>query len=281
MVRDSVAYLGVPGSFSHSAALRQFERNSEYHSYPNFQQIFTAVESGACSVGVVPLENSLAGSIYENYDLIKKSSLSIVGEIYLAVEHHLCGTTDTGLKEVQKIYSHPKAFEQIGGFIAENPTLELEATADTASAAKKVSLLKDNSSAAVCSEAAAQIYGLKILKRNLEDDPLNYTRFAILSAKQSTSPLDNKCSLLMSLPHVPKSLFRALEIVVSAALNTTKIESRPIPGKPFEYAFYLDFEFDCTARSEIRQMLDSLAQYAVALKVIGFYQKAELERKIT
>ncbi len=278
MSDNSIAYLGIPGSFSHSAALSFFGAGAYFQNFLNFKQIFAALENGSCSAGLVPLENSLAGSIYENYDLLRNSPLSITGEALQRIEHHLCVSpaAQGGISQITHLYSHPKALEQVGNFLAANLQIKAVSTSDTASAAQFVSESNDTHTAAICSAAAAQIYNLVIAQRNVEDDPLNFTRFAVLSREPNQSVDNDKCSLLIVLPHVPKSLFRVLEVIVSVPLNTTKIESRPIPGKPFEYVFYLDFEFEPEHREAINEMLKRLEEFVAELKILGFYRRSRL-----
>lgn len=274
MSRQTIAYLGIPGSFTHSAAQSFFGSEHQYLNFLNFKLIFAALESGTCNAGLVPLENSLAGSIYENYDLLRASSLSIIGEVSQRIEHHLCARPSADKSpEITTLYSHPKAFEQIANFLAANPNIKAVATSDTASAAQFVSESTDPGAAAICSQAAADIYHLALRKRNLEDDPMNFTRFAVLAREPLEDSACDKCSLYMVLPHVPKSLFRALEIIVSVSLNTTKIESRPIPGKPFEYVFYIDFEFEAQERDAVNMMLKRLGDLVTELKILGFYRR--------
>lgn len=276
-----IAYLGIPGSFSYSAALDFFGPDHHFCNFPDFRRIFAAVSSGDCAHALVPLENSLAGSIYENYDLLRSSSLSITGEVLLKVEHHLCivQTGDSPAEAIARLthlYSHPKALEQVSRFLSEHPHIKAVATSDTATAAQYVQEMKDPRHAAVCSRNAAAIHHLHIIQQHLEDDPQNYTRFAVISGKQSADSEDNKCSLLLTLPHIPKSLFKTLEIIVSAALNTSKIESRPIPDKPFEYVFYLDFDFEPHDRAAVDQMLERLKESVPEFKILGFYRRSKV-----
>jgi prephenate dehydratase len=276
MTSKKIAYLGIPGSFSHNAATRYFSDQETFLSYPGFSKVFEAVSSGSCAAGLVPLENSLAGSIYENYDLLRSASLSIVGEIALQIEHDLCVYSTTASlptpEQITHLYSHPKALEQVSGFINKYPGLTLISTSDTASAALEVAKLKLPGHAALCSRAAAALYGLRVVQENLEDDRLNFTRFAVLSREAPLNLNHNKCSLLLILPHIPKALFKTLEVIVSVAQNTTKIESRPIPGKPFEYVFYIDFEFEASERTNVEAMLERLRETVAELKILGFYQ---------
>jgi prephenate dehydratase len=279
MTTKNIAYLGIPGSFSHTAAKRFFSDQETFLSYPSFRAVFDSISTAACVAGLVPLENSLAGSIYENYDLLRSASLSIVGEIALQVEHHLCVYVSPDadempplVEQITHLYSHPKALEQVSTFINEHPSLTLIATSDTASAAQQVGQLQKRTHAALCSRTAASLYDLSVIKENLEDDRLNFTRFAVLAQEAPLNPSHNKCSLLLILPHIPKALFKTLEIIVSVALNTTKIESRPIPGKPFEYVFYIDFEFEPQDREAVEAMLERLRSAVAELKILGFYR---------
>jgi len=220
----------------------------------------------------VPLENSLVGSIYENYDLIRENQLSMIGEEYLAIEHHLCLHPNSSLTQITHVCSHPKALEQISNWLRAHPHITPVPSLDTASGAEEISLNGSQTHGAICSQAAAEIYGLQIVERNLEDNPHNVTRFGVIALDMSNNTESNKCSLMFSLPHIPKALFHTLEIIVSVALNTTKIESRPIAGKPFEYIFYLDFEFNPDHREDVSAMLVRLKDSVPELRVLGFYK---------
>ena len=243
----SIFYQGVPGSFSHIAATGYFGADEEFIGTKQFIEIFRDVESNLTSYGVVPVENTLAGSIYENYDHLYNHDVYAVGETNLRVEHFLLVNQDTNdendLKNIKKVYSHIKAIEQCENFFMAHPWMEKIIHPDTAGAAKMISELYDTSIAAIASSKAAELYNLKKIRSNIEDNPNNFTRFLIIS-KQETDIVDaDKCSLIITLSHTPGSLYAALAILANQGVNLTKIESRPILGKPFEYVFYIDIEF--------------------------------------
>jgi len=264
-------YLGIPGSFSYAAAQKAFGAKGSLQGLPSFKEIFAAVQAGKADYGVVPVENSLAGSIYENYNLLDATQLHVSGEQYIGVEHYLLGAGAILSKKLTKVYSHPKALEQCQKFFAAHPWVQPCPYTDTAAAARFVSEQKDPSIAAIASKQAAGLYGLEILAKNIEDNPRNFTRFLVITKQDSTAPDADKCSVILRLPHIPGSLHRTLGVLADSQCNLTKIESRPLVGKAFEYVFYLDFCFD-TATHTITDILAQLKQVDPGLKVLGLYK---------
>lgn len=277
-----IAHLGIAGSFSYIAAKTYFP-GAEYLSCKTFKDIFTAVESGEAEYGAVPVENSLAGSVYDNYDLLYKHDVYVKGEYDLKIAHHLLVSPGTGkleerLKKITKVYSHIKALEQCDDFFASHPWMEETVYSDTATAAQLVAEKPDETTAAIANETAAELYHLEVLKAHIEDNANNYTRFVIISKQENHVTEANKCSLILTLSHTPGSLYRALEIFSRNGANLTKIESRPIMGKPFEYIFYIDIEFAQVDFNKIRDLIASeLKTNTQTLKVLGFYHAARRE----
>ena len=272
---STISYQGIPGSFSHIVARKLFGERDELVGTREFREIFERVSSGQDSAGVVPLENTLAGSVYENYDLLLHFALSISAEHYLRVEHHLMAlprrAPDAGLSSLLKVFSHQKALEQCGQLFREFPHLERSVHNDTAGAAKLVADRKDAAPAAIASEEAARLYGLEILRRNVEDNPHNITRFIVVERSCAGVTQPTKCSIIFSLPHQPGSLAGVLAVLARRGLNLSKIESRPIAGRPFEYNFYVDFEF---SNGPLAAALEELARATRSLKVLGLYRAA-------
>lgn len=269
----SIVYQGIPASFSHLTALKVFGPQCQATGTPRFKDIFRSVESGRASFGIVPIENSLAGSVHENYDLLERSAVVIYGEEYMRIEHYLLGVrgADPTLNELKRIYSHPKALEQCHQFSEEHPHIETVEYSNTATAAQFVAESNNPALAAIASREAAALYGLQILRANLEDSTFNYTRFVII-AKEATPPdADvNKASVILSLPHQPGSLATVLQIIRHHNANLSKIESRPVSGKPFEYLFTLDFEFDGGFETGVK-ILDALKESVATLRLLGLY----------
>ncbi len=272
-----IAHIGKPGSFSHLAARAYYGIDHTYMGCVSFAEVFKLVSMGDAEIGVVPVENSLAGSIYENYDLFNTYPLSICGEQYLKVEHFLLskkGTSsgDARLKEIKTVYSHPKALEQCKAFFAAHPWMKPTVAADTATAAALIAASDDLSMAAIGSADSAHLYRLAIQARNIEDDKKNYTRF-IYVRKDTHKILEaNKCSLQFEVAHRPGSLIKTLHVISDHQLNLTKIESRPIHGKPFEYQFYVDFEYTHDQAPHIESAIEQIRANCDRLLVLGIYK---------
>ncbi|MBI5152378.1 prephenate dehydratase [Candidatus Peregrinibacteria bacterium] len=265
-----IIHHGIPGSFSHSAAVKIFGQNNTFISAENFNDVFAAVSKNKADFGVVPIENSLAGSIYENYDYLSKCNLRIAAEHQLKIEHHLIGLLK---QRITHIFSHQKAFEQCREFLKKLPHVTTMICSDTAAAVKHVSEQRNIHFAAIAGMEAAKLYNLLVLKKNIEDNPRNFTRFLVISNHQKSVKNADKCSITFALKHQPGSLHNALKIFAENNLNLTKIESRPIHGKPFEYIFYIDFEFNSKSLPKVRRILNVLKKQSERLKILGFYKK--------
>lgn len=277
-----ITHIGKPGSFSHAAARAQYGTDHTYIGCRSFEEVFRAVAEGHAEIGVIPLENSLAGSIYENYDLFNKYSLRIVAEQYLKIEHFLLCKRGIAMEKerVQKIhtvYSHPKALEQCSAFFSSHPWIQPTISKDTATAASEVASSDDHTIAAIGSLESAYLYRLQVLKRNIEDNQHNYTRFVYISKREHDLAEATKCSLQFELKHEPGSLVMVLNVLKDCGLNMTKIESRPIHGKPFEYRFYMDFEFNSLVHDMFKETLDKLRDSTYALKLLGVYPSTKIE----
>ncbi len=274
---SKIVYQGVEGSFSYIVGKKYFGENNTFAGTKEFKDIFNFISRKSMDYGVIPIENSLAGSVYENYDLLNKhKKIKIIGEAYLKIEHHLMipGICGKSLKPVKKVLSHAKALEQCTGFFNNYPSIEKVVHFDTAAAAKYISSHGDCSMAAIASKEASQIYNLKIISKNIEDNPLNFTRFLLIDSKQKTISSDkepDKSSLIFRLPHFPGSLYHALEVFFRHELNLSKIESRPIHGKPFEYLFYIDLDFEGRKISEIKEIIEEFKARTAYLRILGFY----------
>ena len=270
-----IAFQGEPGAYSEAALLESAVINHLPLPVPvpcaSFEEVFSAVEQGDCQFGFIPIENSLAGSIHRNYDLLLQHNLHVVGEHYLRVAHCLLACPDTPLAEIRKVISHPQALAQCEQYLR-NLGVAIESAYDTAGSARLVSQRRDCSVAAIASRRAAEIYGLTILAENIEDNPANFTRFLKISRQPVEPGLDAKTSIVFSLKNVPGSLFRGMGVFALRDIDLTKIESRPLAGKPWEYFFYIDFA-GSTQDVVVQRALAHLEELALFLRILGSYPR--------
>jgi chorismate mutase/prephenate dehydratase len=236
------------------------------------EQVVNTIEDGEADYGLLPVENTAAGSINEVYDLLLCAQVSIVGEEVLRVEHCLLALNETLLANIRQVYSHPQALAECMKFVSKLPSCQAMPYADSAMAVKKVKEEKDASLAAIGSEEAGRLYGLKVLRRNIEDQQNNYTRYLVLAKNASVIDLRIPCktSLIMATSHEEGSLLKALSLLHEYKINLTKLESRPIPSMPFQYLFYIDFEGNA-AEQRISEALEKLRSATTSLKVLGSY----------
>ena len=272
----TIVYQGIAGAFSHITAEMHFGSQKKFVGRQKFKELFEDVVSGAADYAVVPIENTLAGSVYENYDLLESYDVHVIAEHKTRIQHHLMGLPGATIDGLTRVFSHPKALEQCVTFFEEHPHIEEVIHHDTAGAAQHVQETKDLSLGAIASSQAAQLYGLTILKEGIEDNPHNWTRFFIVS-KNDESPSDaDKVSIMFSVHDKPGSLFCAMKVIADNGLNMSKIQSRPIEGKPFEYFFYVDLEFPDKTIEDVKTTFAHLQMETGFLKTIGFYKKDTL-----
>ncbi len=269
-----VAFQGERGAYSEAAAIAFFSAKIKPVTCPTFDAVFDAVDCGECERGIVPVENSLAGSIHRNYDLLHRHALSIVGEHIFRVRHCLIAHPDATLGDIRKIISHPQALAQCEGYI-DRLGLERELWYDTAGAVKSLLDEGRHDHAAIASRRAAEVYEMQILASGIEDVAANYTRFLAL-AREPQTPMGacTKTSIAFTLPQggaTPGSLFRAIGVFAMRDINLTKIESRPTPAETFNYIFYLDFEGN-QDEPRCARALDHLREMAPDVRVFGSYQ---------
>ena len=273
-----IAFQGEPGAYSELAAYEYFGDQISTLPCPAFEDVFAAVANGQATHGLLPIENSLAGSIHRNYDLLLESSLQIVGEYHLRVSHCLMALPGATLEELRQVYSHPQALAQCQGRLRQMG-LKPVAAADTAGSARLVSQRGERSIAALASKRAATVYGLEILQEGMEDNPANYTRFLAVTPPGDETPPertgDFKTSIVFNLRNEPGALFKALSVFALRDIDLTKIESRPIQGRPWEYMFYIDFTGHAQTTTGQRA-LDHLAELAPFLRVLGSYPRHKL-----
>ncbi|MDE7390546.1 MAG: prephenate dehydratase [Lachnospiraceae bacterium] len=264
----TIACMGMSGSNSHIAAAKFFPK-ANICLEKNFDHVFSAVSNDKADFGVLPVENSSAGSVSKVYDLILKYRYYIVGEIDLPIEHCLCAIPQTSMSDIELVLSHEQGLAQCSQFISENG-FKTKKFGSTSGAAQTVAEEKRINWAAVCSKEAADEYGLKILDKNIQNTDNNCTRFIVISKKPIITPNAQKISLCFSLPHRSGSLYNILCRFATHGLNLTKIESRPIPNSTFEYLFYLDFTGNVLDEENCR-MICSLSEELPEFSFLGNY----------
>jgi len=276
----TIAFQGERGAFTELAAIEFFGNKQKTVAVTQWEDVFTAVENGNTQYGIVPIENSLGGSIHRNYDLLLHHKPYIVGELFLKISQQLLVNKGVSLSQVRRIYSHPQGFEQCRLYLQHKlPQIQLIPVSNTAAAAKKI---KDESlmdAAAISSTQAAIDYDLKILAKDIEDNKENITRFLVLGSKKSKHPSKTpmKTSIVFSLKNMPGALFRALSVFSLRDIDLVKIESRPVRGKPFEYLFYLDFAGSDSEQHQ-QNALNHLQEITVFYRVLGSYEVGQLVR---
>lgn len=276
-----VAFQGEPGAYSELAAFEHFQEEINTLPCKTFEEVFTVAgdEQQANIVGLLPIENSLAGSIHRNYDLMLRHDLHIVSEYHLRVSHCLMALPGVTLADIQRVHSHPQALAQCEANLTEMG-VEIVAEADTAGSARLLRERDDRQAAALASRRAADVYQLEVITEHMEDNPANYTRFLALSKQplQVDDPEagDYKTSIVFSLHNQPGVLFKSLSVFALRDIDLTKIESRPIPGQLWEYMFYVDFIGHAQARDPSRA-ISNLGEFAPFLRTLGSYPRHHLK----
>jgi prephenate dehydratase len=265
------AYQGEPGAYSEAAAV-EFHPKTDLMPCPSFEAVFDAVKSGAATDGVIPLENTIGGSIHRNFDLLVEHDLPIVGEVEVAVDHCLLAYPGTTRDKVRRVYSHPQGLAQCEQFLKTLVGVELVATYDTAGSAKLVRDGKLGDTAAIASRRAAEVFGLDVLESGIQDYAVNITRFAVIARQPDPAVLGAKTSIVFALPNEPGALYRALGVFAERQIDLTKLESRPIRGRAWEYMFYADLAL---GRHELKcaRALVHLAEFAKWIRTLGSYPR--------
>ena len=266
-VYKKVGYLGIPGSNTYLAGKKYFGEKSDMTALDTVKDIFEKVKNDSF-YGVVPVENSTTGSIFDTFDSLLNTDVSIIGEIVLHIHHNILSKSKS-INTINKCFSHPQAIQQCTSFFRSHSTIKPFFTKDTASAAQQVSLSNKDESA-IGNREAARIYGLNILEVNVEDNPNNYTRFAVIG--NDPNKTGDKVTLSFSVEHKPGSLFATLSPYCRFGLNLTKIESRPVFGKPWEYIFIVDLEIPGKFK-EFAKVLEEMKENVNFLKILGIYRK--------
>jgi prephenate dehydratase len=267
----SVAFQGEPGAYSEQAVLEYFG-TVDTMPCESFEAVFSAVVSGKSDRAMIPIENSLAGSIHENYDLLLRHKLFITGEHLLRVRHCLIALPGVGKPEIRKAISHPQALGQCAGYLRQNG-IKSEAVYDTAGSVKILKGSAARDTAAIASRRAAELYEMQIIDEGIEDNPENYTRFLAIAPGPVAPKGESKTSIVFTLKNQPGALFKALSVFALRDIDLSKIESRPLAGTPWDYLFYIDF-IGNEKETHVAKALDHLGEYATMLRVLGCYPRA-------
>ena len=274
----TAAFQGEKGAFSQVAVYQLLGTEVDVVPCQRFEEVFRCVANAEVDAAVIPIENTLHGSVHENYDHLVNFELPIVGETHVRIAHTLIARPGVQLKTIKKVYSHPVALNQCLTFLSAHPEMERVPFYDTAGSVKMIMQDAVDDAAAIASAVAADIYGGAILQANLEDDPSNFTRFFLLRRpdyqKTPTNSTEWKTSLVFTTKNCPGALFRALSAFALRDINLTKIESRPLRGKPWEYLYYLDF-IGRVDDPKPEKALGHLAELADFLRVLGSYPRGE------
>ena len=270
-----VAIQGHVGSFSEAAARAYFFQETQLVSQPDFKALFASVEDGSCACGVVPIENSLMGSIHENYDLLLQSDVHIVGEIKLRIVHNLIVNPGVQLADIRYIASQPPALAQCTRFIDSLASAQTIAAEDTAGAVKELAASGARDRAAIAGAPAAAAYGMEILVPGIEDATHNFTRFLVVSRRAAPAPTEPaKATLVFGLKDVPGALCRSLAAFAERGINLLKIESRPMAERPWEYVFYLDLEGHL-GQAACAQAVEQLQETTEFVRILGSYRQGD------
>jgi len=272
-----IAIQGIRGSFHDIAAHQYFEGEQiQIICCATFEQVFEEIKGDPTVIGLVAIENTIAGSLLHNYELLRASETTIVGEHKLHIQHSICCLPEDDWTTISEVHSHPVALMQCRDFLSSHPALKAVEGDDTAGSAEYISKQKCRGWAAICHSDAAKMYGLKVLEDHIEDNKHNFTRFLVISNPQKADFLrvlekSNKSSLVFSLPHEEGSLSKVLTILSFYGINLTKIQSLPVIGHEWEYLFYVDLTFDNITR--YHQSIDAITPLTRKLKIIGEYEQ--------
>ena len=266
-----VACQGVEGAYSGIACEKLFKRPSIFY-FSSFDAVFSAIEKGLCRYGVIPVENSTAGTVNAVYDLMRKHDFRIVRSVRVKIDHNLLVKPGTKPEDIREIYSHAQAIAQCSAFLQSMPNVKVIPCENTAVAAKKVAESQDKGIAALSSRSCSKLYGLEILKADVQDSGNNHTRFICISKNLEIYPGADRTSLMMVLPHEPGSLYRLLSRFNALGINLTKLESRPMPERSFEFMFYFDLDTSVYSPRFI-QLMGELPDISEEHEYLGSYSE--------
>lgn len=272
-MKEKIAFQGERGAFSQQAARQLVSPNVDVLPCERFEQVFVALRDGKATGAVIPIENTLHGSIHENYDHLLNFDMEIVAETSVRIVHNLIAAPGTKFSSVERVFSHPVALNQCLKFFAAHPSVKRETYYDTAGSVKMLMEQRPPNSAAIASAVAAETYGAVILKKSIEDDRANFTRFFLLRrAGGRRKPIEGpaKTTIVFTTRNSPGALFRAMAAFALRDISITKIESRPMRGRPWEYLFYLDF-LGSLDEGNTANALGHLAETTDTLRVLGSY----------
>lgn len=265
-----VVYQGVRGAYSHIATRQFFGENVDCYNVLTWRDAMEAVKNGSADYAVLPIENSTAGVVADVIDLLQEYDNYIIAEVAVRVEHALIGLPDTNMDNISVVYSHPQALAQCSRYLEEHPDWKQIGTGNTAASAKRVLEEQDNTHVAIASEEAAHIFGLKVLKRHLNHNDRNVTRFAVISKNRTFVKSAQKVSICTEIAHEPGSLYNVLSHIIYNGLNMIRIESRPIVGKEWEYRFFIDIEGNINDKNMINA-LHGIEEETSCIKLLGNY----------
>lgn len=274
-MKKKIAIQGIESSFHEEAAYKYFGKDISTVKCLSFQDLCDSLKNEECDFAVMAIENSIAGSLLQNYTLLQEYNFSIIGEVFLRIKMNLMALPGTKIEDLKVAQSHPIAIRQCSKFLTALDGVHLEEKEDTAICAKIIAENKIENVAAVASESAAEIFGLEILAKGIETNKKNFTRFLVLSREPDQSESDTKATLFFQLPHDPGALAKILNILAAYSINLTKIQSVPIVGKPYEYNFHVDMEWDLY--SSFKKALTVIEGIAVNLQIIGEYKKGSID----
>lgn len=273
-----IAIQGEVGSFHDITAHRYFEgEQMQIICCSTFEDVFANMKQDPTVIGIMAIENTIAGSLLHNYDLLRQSGMTVVGEYKTHISHCLCALPGTGIGDIKEVHSHPVALAQCQKYLSKHPKAKIVEDEDTAGAAKRIAENDMQGVAALCHADAARLYGLDVLEDHVEDNPHNFTRFLVMTDTRKADFLralneTNKASIVFSLPHEEGSLSQVLSILSFYRINLTKIQSLPIIGREWEYMFYVDVTYDDLIR--YRQSLDAITPLIRDLTILGEYKAA-------
>jgi len=271
----TVGFQGIRGAFSEAAIYRHFGESVSTKGFDDFEQVFDAVVNGDTEFGVIAVENSIAGSVSQNYDFFLQKPVVAIAEIYLPIRHFLLASRGVQLRDISAVLSHPMALKQCDKFLREHQLRQIPEY-DTAGAAQIIAEDRSPDHGAIASELAARYYDLNILAGDIQTNQVNMTRFLVISTEPDENQVPEKTSIAFKTHHHPGALEECLHQLTKNSINLTKIQSRPIPENPWEYVFYADFEGG-TQESHVTKALDDLRETARYLLLIGSYPKGKRE----
>jgi chorismate mutase/prephenate dehydratase len=270
----TVAFQGEPGAYSESAVFQFFGFKVEAKPCRDFVEVFETVKQGQVSAGVVPVENSIEGSINQNYDLFFNYDLKVCGEVIVKIAHCLIVNPGTSMEQIKAVYSHPQALAQCRRYL-ERMKWEIIPSYDTAGSVKIIKEQRITNAAAIASQHAAELNGMEILERDIADNKKNFTRFFVLSYEDAHPTGKDKTSIIFSAKHEPGALYNALGEFAKRNINLTRIESRPTKKTAWEYNFYLDFDGHRTEQKCV-EVMEALKKHTIFVNILGSYPKANL-----